>query len=447
MSVSHKLFLFVVMANLVLAPSHAPAQTGWPPRIEDPVLAALIEEAHANNPDLRAARQATEAAAQRPAQARALPNPMISVGYQNDGWSPSLGSRDASNLAVMATQTLPYFGKRTLRGDLAQRGAEQAGQQAARIERGLTAAVKNNYYGLLLSRELQELIREQAAAWQQIESVARARYAVGLAAQQDVLRVQVEVTRAEQLLAEQEGEADLRTAELNRLLNRAPTASVETPARLKLRPSAGSLDEVATWASTVSPELKGADLGVQRASLSLALARKEFRPDFSVQTAYMNRGGLAPMWQVGFGISVPAYRKRLFAGLAEAESDLRSQESRVESLRVQLRSRTRQRLIRIRTTERLATLYEEGIVPQDRMSVEAAIANYETGKVPFIAVLEALTTLYNDQSRYFRLLAGHEQTLASLEEAGLGPDASDLASGMPPPGGGMATAGPGGMDR
>lgn len=445
MSVSQKLFLLLVTVHIVFMASPASAQGTWPPKVEDPVLAALIEEARSSNPDIAGARHAAAAAGQRPAQARSLSNPMLSVGYQNDGWSPSLGSRDDSNLAVMASQSLPYFGKRALRGDIAQRGAEQAEQQAARVDRRVTASVKNNYYGLLLSRELQEVVRDQAATWRQIEGVARARYAVGLGAQQDVLRVQVEVTRVEQLLAEQEGEAEIRVAELNRLLNRAATTPVETAARLRLRPAAGALEELVEWASTVSPELKEASLGIEQAFLSVALARKEFRPDFSVQTAYMNRRGLAPMWQAGIGISIPTYRKRLSAGVAEAEAELQSQKSLAESIRLQLRSQTQQRLIRLRTTERVATLYGEGIVPQDRMSVEAAIANYQTGKVPFIAVLEALTTLYNDQTTHLRLIASHEQTLASLEEAGLDSGSPGAGLGLPTSGGGMSTSGSGGM--
>ena len=149
----------------------------------------------------------------------------------------------------------------------------------------------------------------------------------------------------------------------------------------------GSLDQLYEWATAVSPELKGVGLGIERASLAVTLAKKQFKPDFSVQAAYMNRGGLDPMWQAGVGISIPLYRKRLSAGLAEADAQLRSTQSAIESVRLQLRFRTQERLIQLKTTERVATLYGEGIVPQDRMSVEAALANYQTGKVPFIAVL------------------------------------------------------------
>lgn len=446
---AHSLLFFGLTLQLAFVPA-APAQPAWPTPVEDAALAALIEEALSKNPEVATARQAALAAAQRPIQARSLANPMVSVTYTNDGWSPSLGSMEDSNLAVMASQELPYRGKRGLRGDIASREAGQVAQQAQRVERSITAGVKRAYYGLLLSRNLLDLIRDQEENWKQIEGVARARYAVGQGAQQDVLRVQVEVTRIQQFQAEQEAESDIRLAEINRLLARAPNTPLDTPARLTLRPVLSDLDRLFDWAAGVSPEIKAIGLGAERASLAISLAKKEFKPDFSVQTAYMNRGGLPPMWQAGVGISVPLYRKRLSAGVAEAEAQLRSNQSAIESVRLQLRFRTQERLTQLKTTEKVATLYGEGIVPQDRMSVEAALANYQTGKVPFIAVLEALTTLYNDRTTHLRLLASHEQTLASLEEASLDSTSGMVAgagSGASPgmAGSGASTSGPGGM--
>ena len=437
MSVTRRMVFAALVVQFALVSAPARAQSAWPAPVDDPLLASLIEEALSKNPDIAAASQAAAAAGQRPAQARSLANPMFSVGYTNDGWSPSLGSMPMTTLGFMASQDLPWPGKRGLRGDIATREAGQLEQQAERVGRGITAAVKRGYYGLLLSRNLLDLIRDQEDVWKQIEGVARARYGVGQGAQQDVLRVQIEVTRIEQLRAEQEAETEIRLAELNRLLARAASAPLETSARLALRPVQGSLDQLFEWATAISPELKGVGLGIERASLAVTLAKKQFKPDFSVQAAYMNRGGLDPMWQAGVGVSIPLYRKRLSAGLAEADAQLRSTQGVIESVRLQLRFRTQERLIQLKTTERVATLYGEGIVPQDRMSVEAALANYQTGKVPFIAVLEALTTLYNDRATHLRLLANHEQTLASLEEASL-EATSSMASAS---GGGMVVGG------
>lgn len=432
--------------------------TSVPP--SDPLLASLIDEALARNPDVLATREAVEAARNRPAQARSLPNPMFSVTYTNDGWSPTLGTRDMTTLAFMWEQDLPYPGKRALRGDILANEAEQVERQLERARLSVAARVKRAYYALLLSRDLLDLIREQEEIWKQIEGVARARYAVGQGAQQDVLRVQIEVTRIGQLRAEQEAEVTIRVAELNRLRDRPATSPLETSSRLALRPLEGTLAEVVERVDRISPEVESTRIGVERAALAVALARKEFKPDFSVQGGYMNRGGLDPMWQAGIGVSLPLYRERLSAGRAEAEAQARASERQVEAVRLQLRFRTQERVAQLEATERVAELYRRGIVPQGRMSVDAALANYQTGKVPFITVLEALTTLYNDRATHLGLLANHEKIRASLEEASL-EETSSMASGgtagmpavagsgfsMPGGGRGAAAGSPGSMGR
>jgi outer membrane protein TolC len=395
---------------------------------DDPILAALVEEALAQNPDIARALEDEVAARSRPAQASSLADPMLSVVYTNDGWSPSLGSEEDSNLALMGSQDLPYPGKRRLREELAGFEAEGAVQQLARAQLSITADVKRAYYGLLQTRDLLNLAREQEETWKQIEGVTRTRYAVGEGAQQDVLRVQVEVTRIGQLLTEQQAERQIRLAEINRLLARPAETPLETTAPLALDPSRAPLAELLERLRGISPELASARLAVLRSQRAVDLAHKEFRPDFTVQGAYMERAGLDPMWQAGVGMSLPIYRQRLKSALAEAEARLRSDERRVASVELRLRARTQERLAELDALVRIADLYGNGIIPQGQMSFEAAVANYRTGKVPFIAVLETLTTLYGDRATYLRLLASHERTRASLEEASLEPRSDGMGA-------------------
>jgi outer membrane protein TolC len=105
--------------------------------------------------------------------------------------------------------------------------------------------------------------------------------------------------------------------------------------------------------------------------------------------------------------------------VAEAEAVLAAARSRLEAVELQLRLRTQERLAQLVAARDIATLYREGIVPQDGMSVEAAIASYQAGRVPFITVLESLTTQYGDRSTLVRLMASQARIRASLEEASL----------------------------
>ena len=88
-------------------------------------------------------------------------------------------------------------------------------------------------------------------------------------------------------------------------------------------------------------------------------------------------------------------------------------------------------------------------MPQGRMSVEAAIASYQSARVPFITVLESLRTLYGDRATLVRALAGQSRIRASLDEASL-EATSDLvmapaAEASAPVAGGAAASGGGAM--
>ncbi len=430
---------------LVLAGSAVRAQDQTKPIPDDPVLQALVNEALDRNPDLLVARAVIAAARTRPEQARALPDPMVSMSYTNDGWVPSLGRMQMTNLALMAKQDLPWPGKRQLRADIAAQDAAEAEQQLVRARLAVTAGVRRAYYGLLLARELQVLTLGQRDLWRDLEVVVRGRYSVGQGAQQDVLRVQVEVTRIEQRMAEQAAAADVSLAELNGLLARPPEAPIETAAHLALRPIVRPLADVLDEARRASPELAAARVAIDRDRLAVKLAQQNGKPDLSAQVGYMNRGGLDAMWQAGVGVTLPFNRKARAAEIAGAEATVTGSERLLDSLDLQLRARTQERFTRAKSDETIVRLYDQGIVPQDRMTLEAAIVNYQSGKVPFVSVLEAMTTLYSDRWTQSELLADHATLLAAIEEASLASAAMGATTAsMSAPSGPRATAAMGG---
>ena len=119
------LVVTIGLCALCLMPEPARGQNAAVPADDDPVLQALIAEALANNPDLHAAQSAISAAQTSTERARALPDPMVSITYTNDGWAPSLGSMPMTTLGFMVSQALPYSGKRDLRAAVATSQARQ----------------------------------------------------------------------------------------------------------------------------------------------------------------------------------------------------------------------------------------------------------------------------------------------------------------------------------
>jgi cobalt-zinc-cadmium efflux system outer membrane protein len=386
---------------------------------DDPPLVLLIEEALARSPELRAARESVEEARQRPAQARALPEPVLSTTYVNDGAGLSLGESEFTTLGFFWTQDLPYPGKRRLRGDMREREAAEMEQRAERARLDLVAAVRRAYHDLIHAREVLELQREQEALAVQVAEVVRERYAVGQGGQQDVLRAQVEVTRSRRLRAEQAADEVGRLAELNRLRALPPDEPFVTPGHPEVRPLEVDEGALRERVMSQSPELRAAQLVLERDRLGADLARKDGRPDFTLQGGYQNRGDLDGMWQVGVGVRLPLWRSKVESGIAEAEARLRGSEQRAEAVRLALWARTRERLARARATEEAAILVSRGLVPQDRQAYEAALAGYQAGRAPFTSVLDALATLYRDRAEELAFRSAHQLVKAELDALSL----------------------------
>src|ERR1035438_3445447 len=90
-------------------------------------LPMLVDEALHNNRQILAAQKKYEAARQRPAQASALPEPTVSLGYTSSG-APypvaGIGISPIANAGVMISQEIPFPGKQKLRGEIAAKEAD-----------------------------------------------------------------------------------------------------------------------------------------------------------------------------------------------------------------------------------------------------------------------------------------------------------------------------------
>jgi cobalt-zinc-cadmium efflux system outer membrane protein len=385
-------------------------------------LDALVSEALQRNPEILEAQAALDAARERPAQAGALDDPMVGIVYTNSGWTPSLGREDMTNLAVMGSQALPYPGKRGLRRRIASADADLATAELERVRRTIAASVARAYWNLALARGLESLALEKRGLWQGVEETARALYAAGPGGQLDVFQAQAEAARVEEERIGLATDARLRQAEINRLLTRELDTPVETPDLPTVVREPRSLATITAAAEATVPEVAAAGVALERNRLAVALARRQFRPDFAVQGAYMNRGGLPPMWQAGITATLPIRRDRRRAAVAEAEARLRQAESRVESVRLTLRLRMEERVARLDAIERIASIYRDTLIPQRRLATDSALGTYSAGVGSQVAVLATLNALVADRAEYVRVLARHALGRVALEEAALEPD-------------------------
>ena len=62
------------------------------------------------------------------------------------------------------------------------------------------------------------------------------------------------------------------------------------------------------------------------------------------------------------------------------------------------------------------SLYQKGIIPQTRLSLESAISGYQVGTVDFLTLLDSLVTLFSFELEYHNQLTEYEKAIARIEE-------------------------------
>ncbi len=175
------------------------SELAGPHPVDDYVQAAL-----ARNPTIQAGRLRVEAAASRVPQAASLEDPMLGVTVQAQPLQTAAGQQE---LALMASQKLPGFGKLAAATRRAEEELDVARAELHAMELELIADVKRTYYQLYFVQQAIQITAEDLEQLDLIASIVQRRYEVdSRVRQQDVLQVQVESAqlRAERLRLAQE---------------------------------------------------------------------------------------------------------------------------------------------------------------------------------------------------------------------------------------------------
>ncbi|MGA3326651.1 MAG: TolC family protein [Terriglobia bacterium] len=383
-------------------------------------LAKLVQEATERNPEILAARRTAEAKRARIPQAGAWADPTVSLSYAGNVVPPFTVMRGdpSSNRQVMAEQMIPYPGKTHLRTEIAARDADAENLAYEAVERRVAAEVKQAYLDLAFVDRSLAILQKDREALAGFEKVTEIRYSVGKAAQQDVLRAQLEITRLSQREAMLTQQRRTLEAQMNSLRNVPIDSPVGAPAVVQPSAFVYTQDQVQEAAQANYPVLKQRRTMVDEGRLSVNLARKEERPDFSVGYAYMQRDGQPDMYGITLSTSLPIFRHRKQdMAIAEAAANLESARQMQANELTVLRYQVQQDFLEVQATEQLLKLYSQGIAPQSSLTLESSISSYQTGGVDFLNVISNFQAVIDAELDYHLQVTNHEKALARLEEA------------------------------
>ncbi|MFY9225323.1 MAG: TolC family protein [Blastocatellia bacterium] len=383
-------------------------------------LEQLISQALDKNPEIKVMQRSFDMMQARVSQAKAWPEPMLSLGYLGNitPFPPfDIQKGDPSSGRILQfSQEVLFPGKLALKGKMATKEAEVEWWAYQQTRLDLIAEVKENYFELWYLNKAIKVISKNRDLIEKFTKVAEAKYAVGKGVQQDILKAQVEISKLTDQLILLQQQREIALAKVNSLLYQDLGTVLEIPEELNVVEFSHTLAGLNEIALSTSPVIKMQKRKIDREEYNLQLAKKEFYPDFTVSFTYQNRPNMPEMYGVNIGVKLPIYFwQKQRPALTEAFAGLSKERKRLDSTNVGLLLKIKEKYLVITTSQKLIKLYSKVIIPQSSLSLESAIASYETGKVDFLTLIDGLVTLLNYELNYYEQVSNLEKAITSLE--------------------------------
>jgi cobalt-zinc-cadmium efflux system outer membrane protein len=371
-------------------------------------LAQLIQEALDENPEIKAAEQRWVSAQARISQVQTLPDPKLLL------WQRELEKRETM---YGVSQAIPFPGKLGLKGDIASSEAEMLEQNYLATRLGLAAALKEAYYDLHFIYKSITIVEKNKRLLVQFEETAKAYYAVGKGAQQDVYRAQTEISRLIARLASLEQRKQSLSADINRILNRDPFSTLGIPEEIAIMPLQHSQEQLEVLVGNSAPLLTTRIKGVERGDKTIDLAKREYFPNFELSVGGIREEptGLNG-YQVMLNVEVPLYfATKQRQGVKEAVAGREASKDDLQNVRQELLFRVKDNIAQAQRAEELIRILQGAIIPQAHFTLAAAQASYGVGKVDFLSLLTSLQTLLDNEIELHSEIVEHEKARARLE--------------------------------
>jgi outer membrane protein TolC len=326
----------------------------------------------------------------------------------------------SSSYSFELSQALPFPGKLALRGQAALAEAEAADHdyEAARLRIATMASTLFDEYYLasratVINKHHVELLKE-------LHRVALSQYEAGTASQQDPLQAETELAMLEHRQIELETQERVAMAQIDALLHRAPDGPLPPPpgALAVELPTELEPTTLSERAITQRPELRAAAARVEARASKVALARREFLPDFTVWARYdtfWQERDLEPA--VGFSLNLPLELARRRAALEQATAELARAQSEQQRTEDQVRLSVATATLRIHEAHHLFELTRDRLLPAARDRLAAARASYQTGQTNFSALIDAERGMRDAELGYEEALTTLSRRRAELDRA------------------------------
>jgi len=322
-----------------------------------------------------------------------------------------------------ASQKVPWFGKLSAAAAMAEQEVQAARAQLAAAELEVIEKVKRAYYELYFVEQSIRITEENKRQLQLIQDIVDRRYRVERkVTQQDLLRVQVELARLETDLVRLRQQLDSAQARLARQLHVSPETPLRAVEQIAVDQVPRDLESLYRCAVASRPELHAALAAIHRDRVGVDMARLNYFPDVTLGLNWIDTAdaGLSPIangrdaFLVTAGVNLPIYRKRLDAGVREAESKAVASARQYDAAKDQTMEEVKDLFAQSTSQEELLRLFREDILPKAEQTLQQSIGAYTVGEVDILQLVDNWRQLLRFYLMQKQLEAQLGQSVASL---------------------------------
>ncbi len=401
------LILLLISGNWILNPLFA----------QEPLsLRALVEEVKERNPEVQALRQRVKEKELRAKAEGYLDDPQFQIMIEDIPTERPFNLGNSMLTRYTLSQMFPFPGKLSLKEKMAIKETLMAVAEAKAKELEIVAMLKETYYDYAFIAESLKVTKEIKDTISEMVRVAEARYSLGQASQQDVIKAQVELTMLINEILTLEAEKGVVQARLNAILSRDPSSRIGEPEGIPRGKIAIKTDELIKTALLKNPGLTGMAYEIEAQDAAIDLANKNYYPDFMIGIAPIQREGRFDTWDAMFTINIPLWHSKYNSISGEAKIGKEALLSRLEAERNIRTMEVKEGVIKTEAADRIRSLYETGLLPQVELSFGFALTSYQSGKIDFMTLLDTERVLKRTRIEYLRALIEYNKGIASLEK-------------------------------
>jgi outer membrane protein, heavy metal efflux system len=389
----------------------AHSQTSSAPLTLDRVVTSYLER----NVELQAARYRLERTRADQIAAKLRPNPSLAFTAENLRITGPLIAGGLYEIGAAYSDTLELGGKRAARIRVADATVSAAEARFADAMRQGIAEVKRLFLQAVLARRSIEVARENQQTFQGLVQLNLTRFQEGAIPEADLIKVRLERIKFDS--AVRQAELSLKQAMI-RLAENLEDPSVtkqEVAAELDLRLVRPDAEILRQTALRERPDVQAAEHEVEASRERLVLEQARSKPDI---TPFIGYKRLADDNTIMAGITIPLKtRDKNQAGIARAEADQKAADALLEVARSHTIAEVDAAYEAFDTAQQQVQIFRDELLNQADESRTIALAAYEEGATPLLAVLEAQRTRADIRQQYFKTLFDYQVSISELELA------------------------------